>query len=104
MDSIINLKLESTTCFTDAWILNERVGPAPTVLPWESNMKPCSILKYSAMFSSIALASGVSPVQSIPTRTTESINHLDPWYQSTQPRNKENLIKIHSRKIKASNF
>lgn len=65
-DSFNNLKLESTTCFTDAWTQEDRVGPAPTILPCESRRKPCRILTYEAMFSSRALTSGVSPLQSIP--------------------------------------
>ena len=65
-DSMNNLKLLSTTCFVDLCIKEDRVGPARTELPWESRRKPCSMLKYASMFSSSALTSGVSPVQSIP--------------------------------------
>ncbi|KAM1220532.1 hypothetical protein ACFX2J_008304 [Malus domestica] len=36
---IDSLQLVSTACFTDAWIQEERVGPAPTRLPCESRNK-----------------------------------------------------------------
>jgi len=76
-DSFINMKLLSTTCLMDAWMQEHRVGPPPTVLEWESKRSPCSVLKYEAMFSSSALTSGASPVQSIPTAPEwkETVNY-----------------------------
>lgn len=57
-----SMKLLSTTCFPALCMHEDRVGPAPIELPCESKRKPCSILKYAAMFSSRALTPGVSPV------------------------------------------
>lgn len=80
--STISLQLELTTCFTDALIQEDSVVPAPTVVPWESKRKPCNVLKYEVIFSSNALASGFSPVQSIPT--TKQIQDIFHYINSSQ--------------------
>lgn len=73
-------RLQLVTCLAEARMLAWRVGPAPTVLPWQSKRNPWSKLQYAPMFSSSAFTSGVSPHQSIPAarwqKQNEQLDHI----------------------------